>query len=125
MEENAKTEALSIADAYYRHWTSKRFDEAITLLAPEVEVEVPINEYPTRESFGAALKQFGSLVERVALISELAGDNEAMLLYDMDVRGVGSLPVVEHFTIRRGAIVRLRQIHDTAPIRAAGFGGGA
>jgi hypothetical protein len=122
MDEDAKTEALLIAAAYHRHWTSKRFDEAVALLDPELQVEVPINAYPTRESFGAALERFGSLVERVDLISELSGTGEAMLLYDMDVSGVGSLRVAEHFTVRRGSIVRLRQIHDTAPIRATGFG---
>jgi hypothetical protein len=44
-----------------------------------------------------------------------------MLLYDMDVRGLGVMRVAEHFTIRNGKIARLRQIHDTAALRAAGF----
>jgi uncharacterized protein YndB with AHSA1/START domain len=43
--------------------------------------------------------------------------DEAMLLYDMDVEGIGNLRVVEHFTVRNGRIVRLRQVHDTEPIR--------
>jgi ketosteroid isomerase-like protein len=29
--------------------------------------------------------------------------------------------VVEHFTVADGRIVRLRQIHDTAGLREAGF----
>lgn len=32
-----------------------------------------------------------------------------------------ALRIVEHFTIREGRIVRLRQVHDTAAIRAAGL----
>ena len=47
-----------------------------------------------------------------------SGD-EAMVLYDVDVVGLGELLVVEHFTVSDGVIVRLRQIHDTAAIREA------
>lgn len=34
---------------------------------------------------------------------------------------LGQLCVAEHFTVARGAIARIRQIHDTAGVRAAGF----
>jgi len=125
MNNGGMTEALSVADAYHQHWTSRRFTEAVALLSPNIDIEVPINAYPTRESFGEALRQFGSLAERVTLLSALAGENEAMLLYDMTVQGLGALRVAEHFTVHQGIITRLRQIHDTAPIRAAGFGGEA
>jgi hypothetical protein len=41
--------------------------------------KVPINDYPTTESFAEALRGFGSLVTHVDLLSALAGDGEAML----------------------------------------------
>ncbi|MGH2869941.1 MAG: hypothetical protein ACRDNK_20530 [Solirubrobacteraceae bacterium] len=50
-----------------------------------------------------------------------AHSHKAMLLYDMQVEQLGQLRVVEHFTIADGKIIRLRQIHDTAPVRAAGL----
>jgi hypothetical protein len=31
--------------------------------------------------------------------------------------------VVEHFTVHDGKITRLRQVHDTAGVRAAGLAG--
>jgi ketosteroid isomerase-like protein len=40
----------------------------------------------------------------------------------MEVDGLGKLRVAEHFTVRDGKIARLRQIHDTAAVRAAGLG---
>lgn len=58
---------------------------------------MPINDYPMRESFAEALVGFGGLVTRVELLCELANDNEAMLLYDMDVKGLGKMRVAEHF----------------------------
>jgi SnoaL-like domain len=111
-------DALAVVRAYHDAWTNKRFEEAIALLSPSLEVEVPINEYPTRESFAEALAGFGGLVTEVDLLSEMGAGDEVMQLYDIEVQGLGTLRVVEHFTVARGLITRLRQIHDTAAIRA-------
>lgn len=118
----ATTDAtLAVVRAYHRAWASKNFDEAVRLLAPGLRVEVPINDYPTKESFADALTGFGGFVRRVNLLAEFATGNEAMLLYDMEVERLGTLRVAEHFTVVDGRIARIRQIHDTAPVRAAGF----
>jgi limonene-1,2-epoxide hydrolase len=110
--------ALTVARAYHDAWTAHDFDRAVSLLDGDLDVEVPINDYPTAESFAAALRGFGSLVTDVALISALAGDGEAILLYDMQVEGLGELRIAEHFEVADGKIVALRQIHDTAALRA-------
>jgi hypothetical protein len=34
---------------------------------------------------------------------------------------IGPLRVAEHFTVEQGLITRIRQVHDTASLRAAGF----
>ena len=81
----------------------------------------PVNRYPTAESFGAALKGFGSLAAKVELHAAMSDGDDGMLLYDMDVPGLGTLRIAEHFTVRDGRIVRIRQIHDTAALREAGF----
>ena len=100
----------------------KNFDEATRLLSAELNVEVPINNYPTRESFAKAVAAFGNMTTRVDLLAEFAHGDQAMLLYDMEVEGLGTMRVAEHFTIGHGQITRIRQIHDTAALRAAGFG---
>ena len=114
-------DALSIARRYHDAWTSQNYEHAIELLAPALTIEVPVNEYPTVESFAQALRGFGQRVSSVELLSQLGAGEEAMLLYDMQVDGVGELRVVEHFTVAAGRIVRLRQIHDTSSVRAAGL----
>ncbi len=114
-------ETLSVVRAYYRGWTSRNFEEAVRLLAPNLQVEVPINDYPTKESFSRALIGFGGMVKSVDLLAEFAKGNEAMLLYDMDVPRLGKMRTAEHFTVAEGKITRIRQVHDTAAIRAAGF----
>src|SRR5205807_5792490 len=105
-------QALSVAHRYHQGWTSKNYKQASELLAPTLEVEVPINEYPTAESFVQALRTFGDLVTDVELLSQMSSGNEAMLLYDMQVQRLGSMRVVEHFTVADGKVTRLRQIHD-------------
>jgi uncharacterized protein YndB with AHSA1/START domain len=111
-------EAIDVARRYHAAWTNKRYEEATDLLSTHVLVEVPINDYPTKSSFAGALRGFGDLVTDTELLAEMSDGNEAMLLYDLHALQVGSLRVVEHFTVSAGEIVRLRQIHDTAPIRA-------
>jgi hypothetical protein len=90
---------LSVARRYHEGWTSKNYEHAIDLIAPTLKVEVPINDYPTAESFAKALRSFGNLVTSVDLLSEMSDGNEAMLLYDMQVERLGTLRVVEHFTV--------------------------
>jgi hypothetical protein len=119
----AVDDALAVVRAYHAAWTGRRFDEARALLAAQLAVEAPINEYSTRDSFAEALAAFGGLVRDVELLAELAGDREAMLLYDMAVEGLGRLRVAEHFTVVDGKIAGIRQVHDTEALRAAGFGG--
>jgi ketosteroid isomerase-like protein len=118
-------DALTIARSYHDAWTGHDFAGAVALLADDLAVEVPINAYPTTDDFAEALRGFGSLVTRVDLLSQLGRDNEAMLLYDMQVQGLGALRIAEHFRVADGRIVALRQIHDTAALRAAGYAAGS
>ena len=110
-----------IVRAYHDAWTAKDFAAASALLADDLEVEVPVNEYPTAGSFAAALAGFGAMVTDVELLAAMSDGDEAMLLYDLAAGPVGTLRVAEHFTVAGGKIVRLRQVHDTAPVRAAGL----
>lgn len=112
---------LAVVRAWHRGWTGKRFDEAALCLAADLKVEVPVNAYPTKASFAGAVAQFGAMVKQTTLLAEFAQGDEAMLLYDMEVEGLGAMRVAEHFTVANGAIARIRQIHDTAALRAAGF----
>jgi hypothetical protein len=114
-------DAITIVRAYHGGWTSKNFDAAIDLLSPDLQVEVPINSYPSKDSFAQAVKMFGGFVKSVTLLAEFAQGDEAMLLYDMDVTGLGKMRIAEHFTVANGRITRIRQVHDTAALRTTGF----
>ncbi len=85
-------DTLAVVRAYHSAWTTKNFQDAVRLLAPDLQVEVPINHYP--ESFAQALAGFGGLVTRVGLLSELADSGQAMLLYDVHAERLGGLGTV-------------------------------
>lgn len=111
--------ALATARAYHDAWTTGDIDHAASLLADDLAVEVPLNDYPTKTSFTAAVAQFGALVRRVELLSQIGAEHEAMLLYDLDVENIGVLRVAEHFAVRDGVITSVRHVHDTEPLRRA------
>lgn len=113
-------EALDVARAYHAAWTSKDFDTARRYLAEDLETDVPINSYPTRDEFAAAVASFGGLADQVDLLAQFGSGAEAMLLYDMHTQPFGTLRVAEHFTIDDGLISRIRHVHDTVALRSAG-----
>lgn len=114
-------DALSVARDYHESWTTGDHARTRSLLASDLRVEVPINEYASADAFAEAVRGFGSMVDRTELLSELGAGDEAMLLYDMEVAGLGTMRIAEHFTVADGRIVRVRQIHDTVALRDAGF----
>jgi hypothetical protein len=115
-------ETLEIARAYHRAWaTTKDFDAAAKLLAEDVETDLPVNVYAGKQEFVAAISGFGGLVSRVELLSECAKSGEAVLIYDLEMAPLGVLRIAEQYTVIDGEITFIRQVHDTATMRAAGF----
>src|SRR5262245_30007992 len=106
---------MDIARSYHAAWTGGDFDAAIGLLADDLETDVPIHTYPSKDDFASALVRFGGAATEVRLISVLeGGDTDACLIYDMDLPEIGTLRVAEHLVMRDGRIAVVRHIHDTA-----------
>jgi hypothetical protein len=112
-------DALPVALRYHAAWTGKKFDEAVALLAVDLETEVPINTYSSRAEWAQALVGFGGIVDRTHMVSALGTATQATLIYDMHTGPYGVLRIAEHFTVDRGTIVRIRHVHDTFPLRAS------
>lgn len=113
-----ESKALRIARTYHRAWSEERFGEAAGCLADHLAIEVPINSYATKAEFIRAVERTRTMAAEVRVLAELGDDREAFLLYDMALP-FGLMRVAEHFTVTGDHISRIRQIHDTAAIRAA------
>jgi uncharacterized protein YndB with AHSA1/START domain len=117
-------EALAVARRYHRAWTGRDFEAAAVCLDEDLETDVPLNTYATKAEFADALAGFGAMVQRAELLAALEGDGEALLLYDMVTAPFGTIRIAESFTVRNGLITRIRHVHDTTALRAAGVGAG-
>jgi hypothetical protein len=96
------------------------YQQAIELLSRAPAINVPINDHPPAESLACALRGVGDLVTSVELLAEMSSDMRATLPCGIHVEGPGGVRVVYHFTVAGREIVRLRQVDDTADVRAAG-----
>ena len=115
-----RADALAVARAYHRAWSTRDLDEVGRHLSEDLQVEVPINRYAGKSDFLEAVLRTAGMTAGVTLLAELGDADQAMLLYDMALP-IGVLRVAEHFTVRDGQIRVIRQIHDTVALRAAGF----
>jgi ketosteroid isomerase-like protein len=68
MDQQMPNDTALTVRAYHDAWTSKDFDRAAALLATDLTVEVPVNEYPTARSFIAALAAFETMVTKVEVL---------------------------------------------------------
>lgn len=107
----------AVVSAYHTGWSTGRFAEAFERLGDPLAIEVPINAYAGKADFADAVRRFAGMAAQVDLLATFADGSEAMLLYDMALPGLPAFRVAEHFTVREGRIVRIRQIHDTFPFR--------
>ena len=114
-------DALTVARAYHHAWTTRHFQDAAQRLADTLVVEVPINQYSTKADFLRAVELTSEMATRIDVLAEFGNPDDALLLYDMQLP-MTRLRVAEHFTTSGGQITRIRQIHDTAALRAAGTG---
>jgi hypothetical protein len=116
-----RSDALATARRYHGAWWGSDFDTAAGCLATDLQIEVPINAYSTGAAFIQAVRQTRDMASTLEMVCELGSPTDAVLIYDMTLP-IGVLRVVEHFTVSDGHITRIRQIHDTAALRAAGLG---
>ncbi len=110
--------ALAVARSYHRAWTNGDLEAAGAQLADDLAIEVPINAYAMKQDFLRAVGSTRQMTSKLELLAEFGDDAEALLLYDLTLP-FGVMRVAEHFTVRDGRITRIRQIHDTAAVRAA------
>ncbi len=113
-------QSLNIVRDYYNSWTNKNFKRAGENLTEDLKVIVPINNYPTKQSFLDAVKFTREMITNIELLSEFSNENEAMLMYDMTLNAFGKLRIAEHFVIKDNKIIQVCQIHDSALFRNAG-----
>ena len=57
----------------------------------------------------------------VKILAKFSNEDEALLIYDIVLNPIGNLRIAEHFKILDNKIKMIRNVHDTAELRNAGF----
>lgn len=118
----ASEETLDLVRRYHEAWTTaKDIDAAARLLAESVTTDLPVNVFADKRAFVEAIGFFAERVSDVRVLSACAGPSEAVLVYDLTLDPLGTLRIAEQFTVVDREITFIRQVHDTATLRAAGF----
>ncbi|MFG1706348.1 nuclear transport factor 2 family protein [Nonomuraea sp. M3C6] len=89
---------------------------AAALLAEEFSFRSPFISSADRTGHLAGLEGFLQVVTGVELISELYGESEATLVYDVHTATpAGTQRTAEHFRLQDGKITTIMLIFDAAP----------
>ncbi len=118
------TAALDTALAYYRAWTSKDFELAMTYIAEGIVCQAPAGRLEGAEAFRAFMGPFAQILTHSQLIAAFGDDRTAVLMYDADTVPVNDAPGAECLTVTDGKISHLRIIFDRTPFTAARQRGG-
>jgi hypothetical protein len=88
-------------------------------LGEDFTTRAPVGSYDSKDAYLTGLTRFRGFVTGVDLISELYGDAEAMLLYDVHTNTpAGTLRTAEYFTLRGGKIASTLLVFDATEWKA-------
>jgi len=118
--------AVDIALAYYRAWTQRDIDRAMTYLAADIVCDAPAGRIEGSDAFRAFMEPFSQILTDSKLIAAFGDDTTAVLMYDTDTIPVRNAPGAECHTVQDGKITHVRIVFDRLPFesaRAAAGGG--
>lgn len=108
-----------IVRAYHDAWTAGEIAAAGSYLADDFITRAPVGTYDSKEEYLVGLARFRDLVTDLDLISELYGDGEATLIYDVHTdTPAGTLRTAEHFELAEERIASTMLIFDATDWKA-------
>jgi hypothetical protein len=111
--------ALRVALAYYRAWTGKDLDLAMTYIADDVICDAPAGRIEGAAAYRAFMGPFAQMLVGAELIAAYGDEERAVVMYDTETTLVKSGPAAECLTVRDGRIVYSRFVFDRLPFQAA------
>lgn len=119
------SKALETALRYFRSWTARDFDRAMTFLAPGLVCHAPSGRINGAEAFRGFMEPFSKILVRAELVAAFGDDRTALLMYDTQTVPVPDAPGAECLTVEDGLITEIRIIFDRVPFAAARQAGAA
>jgi hypothetical protein len=112
------TQTRRIVRAFLDARTSGDFASAATQLAPRFTFQSPMMAFENPSDYLASHAAFQPLVTGLDLISELYGEGEATLIFDLHTATpVGTQRTAEHFKLLEGRVTSIMLIFDASEWR--------
>jgi SnoaL-like domain len=111
--------ALQVSLAYYRAWTAKDFEQAMTYIADDVVCDAPAGRIDGADAFRNFMEPFSQIVTRHELIAAFGDGRTALLMYDTDTVPVRNAPGAECHRVENGKITQVTIIFDRQPFTDA------
>jgi ketosteroid isomerase-like protein len=111
--------ALQVALAYYRAWTSKDLEHAMSYIAEDIICEAPAGRIEGAEAYRGFMGPFVQILTGSSMIAAFGDEQTALVMYDTETVPVKSAPGAEFVTVEDGKITSSRIIFDRAPFEAA------
>jgi len=113
------TQTRQLVSAYRAARDAGDAQAAVRYLAPDFSFESPLMRLSDPDHYLASHVAFQKVVTRTDLISELYGESEATLLYDLHAPIPGKTQrTAEHFRLADGKIASILLIFDASPWRS-------
>ncbi|WP_067690565.1 nuclear transport factor 2 family protein [Nocardia jejuensis] len=111
--------AVRVALAYFRAWTGKDMDKAMTYVADDIVCDAPAGRIEGAAAYRAFLEPFSRILTSATMLAAFGDEHTALVMYDTSSLPVADAPGAELLTILDGRIARSRFIFDRAPFDAA------
>jgi len=112
------TQTRRVVSAYHAARTAGDLEAASVYLAPTFTFQSPMMGFDSPVTYLARHRAFHPLVTGLDMISELYGEGEATLVYDLHMATpAGTQRTAEHFRVTAGKISSILMIFDASPWR--------
>ncbi len=111
--------ALDVALAYYRAWTSRDLEKAMSYIADGIVCDAPAGRLEGAGAYRNFMAPFVQMLTGSTLIAAFGDDTTAVVVYDTQTVPVKSAPGAECVTVTDGKISYSRFIFDRLPFEAA------
>lgn len=111
--------ALETTLAYYRAWTGKDLERAMSYIATDVVCEAPAGRIAGAAAYRDFMAPFVDMLLGAELLGAFGDDETAMVMYDTRTALVESGPGAELVRVRDGRIVHSRFLFDRLPFEQA------
>jgi hypothetical protein len=120
MSDAASQRTRETVRAYHEAWTAGDIASAGRYLADCFSTRAPVGSYDTKDDYLSGLTRFRGFVTGLDMISELYGQAEATLIYDVHTNTpAGTLRTAEHFKLDHNhQIISTQLIFDATDWKA-------